>query len=57
MRFPWIQLGSPRRLPSIELRAGLRYTGSQLRMVDRAFPDPAPGRLAAIEFILNISKA
>jgi hypothetical protein len=25
--------------------------------VDRAFPDPVPGRLAAIEFILNISKA
>jgi len=25
--------------------------------VDRAFPDPVPGHLAAIEFIINISKA
>ena len=42
---------------SIELGAALRYTGTRLRMADRAFRDAAPPCLAIAEFILNISKA
>ena len=42
---------------SIELGAALRYTGTRLRMADRAFRGAAPASPADLEFIFNISKA
>jgi hypothetical protein len=41
---------------SIELGAALRYTGTRLRMADRAFWGAAPASPAVQEFISNISK-
>ena len=42
---------------SIELKAALRYTGTQLRTADGAFRGAAPACRAILEFIFNISKA
>jgi hypothetical protein len=42
---------------SIELGATLRYTGSRLWAVDRAFRGVVATSSAALGFILNISKA
>ena len=48
----------PRPTPaSIELRASLRYTGTQLRLGDEAFRGAAPRIPCRSGFISNISKA
>ena len=52
----------PKRMPlasptSIELKAALRYTGTRLRVVERAFRGAAAASPTIPEFIVNISKA